>query len=62
MEGIGLLITICFLITFGPPVIFFIIGLIKHNRNRNAAKIFYIIAAVWLIVGGGMCASIMTGA
>lgn len=59
MNGIGLLIALCFLITFGPPVMFFILGLFKHNRNKNAAKTYYIMAAVWLIAGGGICATIM---
>ena len=61
MNGIGLLITICFLITFGPPVIFFIIGLAKRNSNKDTAKVFLILSAVWLIIGGGMCLSIMNG-
>lgn len=59
MEGIGTLIAICFGITFGPPVLFFIIGMVK--RRKDSGKIFFILAAVWFIVGGGICASIMTG-
>mgnify|MGYP003578790379 CR=1 FL=1 len=63
MEGIGTLILICFAITFGPPVLFFIVGLVRHiKKDLQAAKVFYILAAVWLIVGGGTCASIWADA
>jgi hypothetical protein len=61
MEGLAYLIIFCFLITFAPPVIFFLIGLFKHRKNKNAARNFYIIAAVWLIIGGGTCASLILG-
>lgn len=54
-----LLILFCFFVTFGIPVILFFIGWSNHERNRNAAKAFYIIAAVWLLIGGGICATIM---
>jgi hypothetical protein len=60
MEGLATLIMICFLITFGPPVIFFIIGIAKRNTNRDSSKTFLILAALWLIVGGGICASLLT--
>lgn len=60
MNGIGLLILFLFLITFGPPVLLFIIALVKRNRNRDSAKVLFILAAVWLIVGGGICASMLT--
>jgi hypothetical protein len=59
MEGIGTLIAFCFFITFGPPVLFLVVGVAQHNSNRNKAKVFYILSAVWLTVGGGICASIM---
>jgi len=60
MEGIGTLIAICFSITFAPPIVFFIIGLIKRKSEKG--KVFFILAAVWFIVGGGICASILSGA
>ena len=59
MEGLGVLIGFLFLITFGPPVLFLILGIVKHSRNKDSAKVFFILAAVWFIVGGGLCASIM---
>ncbi|MBT1700778.1 hypothetical protein KK083_28060 [Fulvivirgaceae bacterium PWU4] len=59
MEGIGLLILICFLITFAPPVIFFIAGLVKRRSNKRASTVLFILGTIWLIIGGGICASIM---
>ncbi|HEU5147244.1 MAG TPA: hypothetical protein VFT90_11040 [Chryseosolibacter sp.] len=60
MEAVAALIIGLFLITFAPPVIFFIIGLFKRNTNKDTAKVFFILAAAWLIIGGGMCFSMMS--
>jgi hypothetical protein len=60
MEGIGTLIAACFLFTFGPPVILLIVALVKRIRNKDSAKIFFILGLTWLIIGGGICASILT--
>ena len=59
MEGIGQLIALILVVMFGPPVAFFIIGLVKRKSNPEAAKIFYIVAIVYLLVGGGICASML---
>jgi hypothetical protein len=60
MEGLGLFIMLCYLVTFGPPVLFLIIGLAIRSRNKNTAKILFILATVWFVIGGGICASVMT--
>lgn len=60
MEGIGTLILLILLVMFGPPVLFAIIGLVKRTSNRDAAKIFFILAVGWLLIAGGICASLMT--
>lgn len=54
-----ILIFFCFFITFGIPVILFIVGSTYKERSKDFAKTFYIIAAVWLLIGGGICATIM---
>jgi hypothetical protein len=59
MEGIGTLIMLALLVMFGPPILFTIIGLLKGASNKDAAKIFYIIAVGWLIIACGICASMM---
>jgi quinol-cytochrome oxidoreductase complex cytochrome b subunit len=56
MEALILLIL---LVMFGPPVLFLIVGLVKRSRNQDSAKVFFILGAVWLLVGGGICASLL---
>ena len=60
MEGIGTFIFLIVLVMIGPPIVFTIIGFVMRNSNKQAAKIFYILAVGWLIIAGGICASIMT--
>lgn len=60
MEGLAALIMSLFLITFAPPVIFFIIGLFKRKTNKDTSNLFFTLAAAWLIIGGGICFSMMS--
>ena len=54
------LIIFLFGITFGPPILLFLIGSILHqNGKKNTAKAFFTIALVYLIIGGGLCLSFM---
>ncbi len=46
-------------IMFGPPILFAIIGLSYRNTNKKTAKVFYIIAAVYLLISLGVCGSLM---
>ena len=50
---------IIFGIMFGPPLILLLIGLSRRKTNPDTAKKFYIAAVVYLIVSGGICASLM---
>jgi hypothetical protein len=56
-----LLIPLLFLITFGPPILFLILGLSRWKSDRRTARVFLILGTAWLIIGGGACASILTG-
>jgi len=60
MEGIATLIILCFSITFGPPIIFLIVGFVKRIQKKRSAKVFLILGTVWLIIGGGICFSILS--
>jgi hypothetical protein len=60
MDGIGILIMLILGIMFGPPVVFFIVGLKKRSTNREASTVFFILGVAWLVIGGGICASILT--
>jgi 4-amino-4-deoxy-L-arabinose transferase-like glycosyltransferase len=54
------IIFLVLLVMFGPPVLFMILGAVKRTSNKETSKIFFVLAAVWLLVGGGICASIMS--
>lgn len=54
----GLIILILF-IMFGPPVILTIVGFSIKKNNRSTAKILFILAAVYLIIGLGVCGSMI---
>ena len=45
---------------FGPPVLFLSLGKQAKCNNKERAKIYYIIATVYLIVGLGVCGSIIS--
>ena len=59
MESLETIILLIILVMFGPPVLFAIIGFVQRTSNKRVAQIFFILAAVWLIVGGGICASML---
>ncbi|HMV10864.1 MAG TPA: hypothetical protein PK325_13785 [Cyclobacteriaceae bacterium] len=47
-------------ITLGPPIAFLIAGLALNKKKPNRAKIFLILAGVYLLVAGGICFGIMS--
>ncbi|QLG45390.1 hypothetical protein [Costertonia aggregata] len=48
-------------IMFGPALLFAIIGLLIRKKNPKAAKVFYILAGVYLLVSLGVCGGLMSG-
>ena len=46
---------------FGPAIILAIIGFAVLNKNKKAAKVLFILAAVYLIISLGICGSMMIG-
>ncbi len=59
MDGIGSLIALLLSIMLGPPIIFLIIALGKRKTDRKFANVFFILAVAWLIIGGGICATLL---
>ncbi|MBC9795879.1 hypothetical protein [Sinomicrobium weinanense] len=57
-EGFEMLLYFILAIMFGPPVLFAIIGILFRKR-KTVAKVFYILAAVYLVIGLGLCGSMM---
>ncbi|WP_299250457.1 hypothetical protein [uncultured Lacinutrix sp.] len=56
LDGLVLLIAA---IMFGPSIILAIIGFLLLKRNKKAAKVFFILAVVYVLVSLGICGSMM---
>ena len=46
-------------IMIGPPIVLTLIGFGVKKNNPRAAKVLFILAAVYLLVGLGICGSLM---
>mgnify|MGYP000501219072 CR=1 FL=1 len=58
LDGIVVLIA---LVMFGPALLLLIIGLILNSKqNKKAAKVFFILAGVYLLVSLGICGGLIT--
>ncbi len=60
-NGLAALVYGIFGLWFGPPIIMTIIGIARFKKNRKLAKTLFIIAAIYLLIGGGICAAIVGG-
>ena len=61
MEGLEIIIAFMALFWFGPPLLLFIIGAYKRRSGSESAKVFFILGVGWVIIGGGICASMLMG-
>ncbi|MBL0745236.1 hypothetical protein [Chryseolinea lacunae] len=59
MDGLATLIILALLFSFGTPFLLLVIGLVKRPKDKKAAQVFFILAAAWLIVAGGICATLL---
>ncbi len=57
-DGLILLIVA---IMFGPAIILAIIGAFLLKKNKKAAKVLFILAAVYLIISLGICGALIAG-
>ncbi len=46
-------------IMFGPALLLALIGALLLKKNKKAAKIFFILAVVYVLISLGICGSIM---
>jgi len=54
------LVAMIILIMLVPAIILFIIGIIlTRKKNKKAAKVFYILGVVYLVISFGTCGSMM---
>jgi hypothetical protein len=56
LDGLFILIIA---IMFGPPIVLALIGFGVKKNNPNAAKVLFILPAIYLLVGLGICGSLM---
>ena len=55
------IILLILLVMFGPPVVLIILGVNKRKDKPTTANVLFILAAVYVLIGGGICASILNG-
>ena len=54
--------TLILLVMFGPALLFLIVGFIlRSQQKRKAAKVFFILAGVYLLISLGICGGIIGG-
>ncbi|GAB5473110.1 MAG: hypothetical protein Mars2KO_12090 [Maribacter sp.] len=58
LDGLVFLIV---LVMFGPALLLLGIGLLVRRSNKKAAKVFYILAGIYLLVSLGICGTMLTG-
>ncbi|MBC2843922.1 hypothetical protein [Winogradskyella flava] len=55
----GWYILLLFFLAFGVPLLLLIIGLVIRPKNKKASTIILIIAAVYSVIGLGVCRSVL---
>lgn len=59
LDGLVVLIV---LVMFGPALLFLIIGTILYfKQKKKAAKVFFILTGVYLLISLGVCGGLMGG-
>lgn len=53
------LIYLILAIMFGPAILLGFVGALLHKNNKKAAKVFFILAAVYIIVSLGLCGTMI---
>lgn len=59
-NGLGPLIVAIFLIANSPAIIGILIGLAIRKNKPNTAKYLFILSGIYLIIGLGICGSILS--
>ncbi|WCM41029.1 hypothetical protein MG290_08655 [Flavobacterium sp. CBA20B-1] len=53
------LVAIIFMVMFGPPIVLALIGVIVKSKSPKAAKVLFILAGLYMLIGLGICGSMM---
>lgn len=49
------------LLLFGPALVFFLVGLALRKKHIKAAKVFFILGVVYMIISLGTCGILIFG-
>jgi len=60
VGNLGGLVAFFVAIMVGPPILMTIIGLAIKKNSPNGAKVCFIIGALYLIIGLGICGTLMS--
>lgn len=61
VGNLGGLVVLIVLVMFGPALLFLIIGIVLSTKQKKkVAKVFFILAGVYLLVSLGICGGLMT--
>lgn len=60
VGNLGGLVAFFIAIMVGPPILMAIIGFAVRKNNPNAAKVCFIIGALYLIIGLGICGTLLS--
>ena len=55
----GIIILIILGVIFGPPLVLLLIGINIRKENPKTTKILFIIAVAYVLIGGGICATLL---
>ncbi|WP_299332985.1 hypothetical protein [uncultured Psychroserpens sp.] len=58
LDGLVILIV---LVMFGPAIVLALVGFGVLKKYKKAAKVLFILAALYLIVSLGICGALMAG-
>lgn len=59
MDSLAAFVILCLTLGFGVPILLIIIGLSRYHTDGDSAKKFLIVGVVWLLVGAGICATLI---
>ncbi|WP_248724532.1 hypothetical protein [Seonamhaeicola sp. ML3] len=59
LDGLGTILAIWAFFAFGVPLILLISGVALRNKNKKKSKNYLIAAVVYVIIGLGICGSMM---
>ncbi|WP_395076901.1 hypothetical protein [Flavobacterium sp.] len=59
VGNLGGLVVILILIMVGPPIVLSIIGFAVRSNSPKTAKILFILAALYLLIGLGICGGLI---